>query len=43
MYSYPNYVPLSAAVVDQIVRTVEPFEYDRVYRAFWDTMIDRDD
>lgn len=39
--SYPNYVPLSAAVVDQIVRAVEPFEYERVYGAFWDTVIER--
>jgi hypothetical protein len=42
MYSYPNYVPLSAGVVDQIVRAVEPFAYDRVYGAFWDTVIERD-
>jgi hypothetical protein len=42
MYSYPNYVPLSAAVVDQIVRAVEPFEYERVYGAFWDTVIERE-
>ncbi len=42
MYSYPNYVPLSAAAVERIVRAVEPFEYDRVYGAFWDTVIERD-
>jgi len=42
MYSYPNYVPLSAAVVEQIVRAVAPFEYERVYGAFWDTVIERD-
>jgi len=42
MYSYPNFVPLSAAVVERIVRAVEPFEYDRVYGAFWDTAIERD-
>jgi hypothetical protein len=41
MYSYPNYVPLSAAVVERIVRAVEPFEYERVYGAFWDAVIDR--
>jgi hypothetical protein len=39
MYSYPNYVPLSAAAVDRIVRAVEPFDYDRVYGAFWDLTI----
>ena len=42
MYSYPNYVPLSAATVERIVRAVEPFEYEKVYGAFWDTLIDRD-
>lgn len=42
MYSYPNYVPLSAAAVDRIVRAVEPFAFERVYGAFWDTVIARD-
>jgi len=42
MYSYPNYIPLSAATVERIVRAVESFSYDRVYGAFWDTVIDRD-
>jgi len=31
MYSYPNYVPLSAAAVERIVWAVEPFQYERVY------------
>jgi hypothetical protein len=42
MYSYPNYIPLSAAVVERIVRAVNPFDYDRVYGAFWGTVIERD-
>jgi hypothetical protein len=42
MYSYPNYVPLSAAVVERIVGAVDAFQYDRVYGAFWDAVIDRD-
>ncbi len=42
MDSYPNYVPLSAATVEQIVRAVAPSEYKRVYGAFWDTVIERD-
>jgi glyoxylase-like metal-dependent hydrolase (beta-lactamase superfamily II) len=42
MYSYPNYVPLSASSVERVVRAVESFEYDRVYGAFWDTVIDQD-
>ncbi len=39
---YPNYVPLPASAVEWIVRAVGPFEYDRVYGAFWDTVIERD-
>jgi hypothetical protein len=42
MYSYPNYIPLSPAAVVRIVKAVEPFEYDRVYGAFWDTIIEGD-
>ena len=42
MYSYPNYIPLPAFAVEQIVKAVEPFEYDRVYGAFWDMVIDLD-
>jgi hypothetical protein len=39
MYSYPNYIPLSVAVVRQIVAAVEPFPFDRVYGAWWDRVI----
>jgi glyoxylase-like metal-dependent hydrolase (beta-lactamase superfamily II) len=42
MYSYPNYVPLPASAIERIVKAVEPLAYDRVYGAFWDTVIDRD-
>lgn len=42
MWSYPNYIPLSAPVVERIVRAVEPFEYDRIYGAFWSMVIDHD-
>jgi hypothetical protein len=42
MYSYPNYIPLPAAAIERIVDAVEPFEYDRVYGAFWDMVIERD-
>jgi glyoxylase-like metal-dependent hydrolase (beta-lactamase superfamily II) len=42
MRSYPNYVPLSASAVERIERAVAPFEYETVYGAFWDTVIDRD-
>jgi hypothetical protein len=42
MYSYPNHIPLSAPAIERIVQAVEPFAYDRVYGAFWDTVIERD-
>jgi hypothetical protein len=42
MYSYPNYIPLPASTVKRIVQAMEPFEYDRVYGAFWDMVIERD-
>jgi glyoxylase-like metal-dependent hydrolase (beta-lactamase superfamily II) len=42
MYSYPNYIPLSASAVERIVKAVEPLDYDRVYGAFWDMVIEAD-
>jgi hypothetical protein len=42
MYSYPNYIPLPVAAVERIGRAVEPFEYDRIYGAFWDMVIETD-
>jgi hypothetical protein len=42
MYSYPNYIPLPASAVKKIVRAVEPYAFDRVYGAFWDTVIEQD-
>jgi glyoxylase-like metal-dependent hydrolase (beta-lactamase superfamily II) len=42
MWSYPNHVPLPVSTVERIVGAVAPFAYDRVYGAFWDTVIDRD-
>ena len=42
MYSYPNYVPLPASTVRRIASVVEPLPYDRIYGAFWETVIDRD-
>jgi hypothetical protein len=42
MWSYPNYLPLPASALERIVRAVEPFAYDRLYGAFWDTVIESD-
>lgn len=40
MYSYPNYIPLSAAEVDHVVAAVEPFAFDRIYGAWWDRNVE---
>jgi hypothetical protein len=34
MYSYPNLIPLSPAAVKQVVTSLEPFPFDRLYGAF---------
>ena len=39
MYSYPNYIPLSASKVRHILQTVEPYEFDRIYGAWWDAIV----
>lgn len=42
MYSYPNYIPLSAAAVDRIVERVSPLRYNRIYGHFNDLVISQD-
>jgi hypothetical protein len=42
MYSFPNYIPLPAAQVDRIVAAVQPFEFDRIYGAWWDRNVESD-
>jgi hypothetical protein len=39
MYSYPNYIPLSAPAVDRIVETVMPLPFDRIYSHFYNLEI----
>ena len=34
MYSYPNYLPLSATSVSRIVATLEPFEFEKLFGAW---------
>jgi glyoxylase-like metal-dependent hydrolase (beta-lactamase superfamily II) len=36
MYSFPNLIPLSPAAVRRVVAAVEPFDYDRIYSAWWE-------
>ncbi len=42
MYSYPNYIPLPAVVVDRIVESVLTLEFDRIYGHFFDLEIEAD-
>jgi hypothetical protein len=39
MRSYPNLIPLPARAVRQVVQAAEPFAYDRIYGAWWETII----
>ena len=42
MYSYPNYIPFSAPIVDEIAQKVAPLQYDRMYSHFSGLVIDID-
>ncbi len=42
MYSFPNYIPLPPAKVDRVERALEPFEFDRIYGAWWDRNVTSD-
>lgn len=42
MHSFPNLIPLSPAAVGRVVAAVEPFEYDRIYSAWWDRVTPTD-
>jgi len=42
MRSYPNDIPLPAAMVRQIVEAVAPYRFDRIYGGWWDRVVDRD-
>jgi glyoxylase-like metal-dependent hydrolase (beta-lactamase superfamily II) len=35
MRSYPNLIPLGSAAIDGILKTLEPFSFDRVYGGWW--------
>jgi hypothetical protein len=39
MYSYPNVIPLSPSKVREVVAAVEPFEFDRIYGAWWERVV----
>ena len=42
MYSYPNYIPLPEAEIRGILAALEPFAYERILGAWWETVIPRD-
>lgn len=34
MYSYPNYIPVNAPIVQRILSSLQPFAFGRIYGAF---------
>jgi glyoxylase-like metal-dependent hydrolase (beta-lactamase superfamily II) len=42
MYSYPNLIPLKAKTVQHIVESVEPYDFDRIYGGWWDSIVKRE-
>jgi hypothetical protein len=42
MWSYPNLVPLPESEVERVAASVEPFEYEAIYGAWWDRVIPTD-
>lgn len=39
MYSFPNLIPLPAKAVRGVVEAVEPFDYDRIYSAWFGNVV----
>jgi glyoxylase-like metal-dependent hydrolase (beta-lactamase superfamily II) len=42
MYSYPNLIPLPATTVQHIAAAVAPYDFDRIYGAWWPRVIPSD-
>lgn len=42
MYSYPNLIPLPPSKVQAIAAALEPYEFDTIYGAWWDRLVERD-
>jgi glyoxylase-like metal-dependent hydrolase (beta-lactamase superfamily II) len=42
MYSYPNMIPLNAKAVEHIIEAVEPYDFDRIYGGWWDSIVKND-
>ena len=41
MRSYPNLIPLGPSAIKEILTKLEPYQYDRVYGAWWQRNVDR--
>jgi hypothetical protein len=39
MWSYPNFIPLSAPEIHASVATLEPWAFERLYGAFWPSVV----
>lgn len=39
MYSYPNYIPERPRTVRRALRLLEPYDFDRVYGAWWKKIV----
>jgi hypothetical protein len=39
MRSYPNLIPLSATAINHILKTIEPFPFEQIYGAWWNTNV----
>jgi hypothetical protein len=42
MYSYPNLIPLPASAIRHIRGTVEPYRFERLYSAWFETIVESD-
>ena len=42
MYGYPTLIPLPAREVERIAAALEPYEFDRIYGAWWPTVVRED-
>jgi glyoxylase-like metal-dependent hydrolase (beta-lactamase superfamily II) len=42
MYSYPNLIPLPAETIRRIVAALEPYDFERIYGAWWDAVVRTD-
>jgi len=42
MRSYPNLIPLSGKIVQQIANAVADLPFERLYGAFWENVVEKD-